>query len=400
PDLFDARGTLSDLITTNAYPLALRREALRTFAEGKGARRLIAMAREGKLPPELKTEATTAIYTNRDRRIHEEAAEVLPPPKLAAGRTLPPLGMIIHQEGNADKGREVFFRSGTNSCASCHRVQGRGQWVGPDLSTIGTKYGKDELLRSILNPSAAIGYNFQAYIVALNDGRVLTGLPLEQSNDRLVLKLADGQRMSLKSTDIEDKKVSEVSLMPEGLAETLSDGDLVDLLAFLSTLKQPVSIVGQYHVAGPIEEHDAARVASSGGRIDVSAPLTAAGGPAGSWRRLAANAESLLDLASLGSGGPERTLLLYTPVISGVEQQARFVLDTKADARVWLNGKKLDLPAPSEGKPPTTSVHLPKGKSDLLILLPTGPNASLVTSLVAPQPLEFSATQEGKVSGR
>ncbi len=80
-------------------------------------------------------------------------------------------------------------------------MQGRGQWIGPDLSTIGTKYGKDELLRSILNPSAAIGYNFRSLVVALTDGRVVTGLPVEETPDRLVLKTAEGQRVAVRPGD-------------------------------------------------------------------------------------------------------------------------------------------------------------------------------------------------------
>ena len=92
-------------------------------------------------------------------------------PKIADGRALPPIGQLLHRNGNPDKGRAVFFRTGQTSCASCHRVQGQGQWIGPDLSTIGTKYGKDELLRSILNPSAAIGYSFRSIVLGLADGR-------------------------------------------------------------------------------------------------------------------------------------------------------------------------------------------------------------------------------------
>ena len=58
---------------------------------------------------------------------------------------------------------------------------GDGQWVGPDLSTIGVKYGRDELIRSILSPSAAIGFSFRSLVVALTDGRVITGLPVEET---------------------------------------------------------------------------------------------------------------------------------------------------------------------------------------------------------------------------
>src|SRR5262249_40034606 len=138
------------------------------------------------------------------------------------------------------------FRTGTNSCGSCHRVQGRGSWVGPDLSTIGTKYGKDELLRSILSPSTAIGYNFRTQVVSLKDGRILNGLAVEDSPQKLVLKRAEGERVAVRPSEIEERSISENSLMPDGLAQTMTDQDLFDLLVYLTTLREPVSIVGQY----------------------------------------------------------------------------------------------------------------------------------------------------------
>ena len=161
PHIYDARPKLTDLITARNFPLGLRREALKAMAEQQdGGQRIIDLARDKKLPDDLKTDAITLLITHRDRRIRDGAASVLPVPKLAGGRPLPPVGELIRRNGDSDKGRAVFFRAGLNSCAGCHRVRGQGQWVGPDLSTIGTKYGKDELLRSILNPSAAIGYNY------------------------------------------------------------------------------------------------------------------------------------------------------------------------------------------------------------------------------------------------
>jgi putative heme-binding domain-containing protein len=135
-----------------------------------------------------------------------------------------------------------------------------------------TKYGKDELLRSILNPSAAVGYNYRSFVVALADGRVITGLPVEEAADRLVLKTAEGQRLSLRTGEIEERKQSDLSLMPENLAQTMSDQDLVDLLAFLSTLKQPVSIVGLYHALGPVAEGDGPPALDPKAKVDPSAP--------------------------------------------------------------------------------------------------------------------------------
>ena len=100
--------------------------------------------------------------------------------------------------------------------AGCHRVQGRGQWVGPDLSTIGVKYGRDELIRSILSPSAAIGYSFRSLVLALADGRVITGLPVEETPDRLVLKTADGQRIAVEPRSIEDAGPATSRSCPKG----------------------------------------------------------------------------------------------------------------------------------------------------------------------------------------
>src|SRR5262249_51475146 len=161
-------------------------EALRSLAQLQdGGSRVLELARTGKIPDDLKNDATTLLYTATERRVREAAAKVLPLPRTASGRPLPPIGDLIRRDGDAEKGRAVFFRAGTNSCGGCHRVQGRGQWVGPDLSTIGVKYGRDELIRSILSPSAAIGSNFRSVVAALADGRVITGLPVEETADRL-----------------------------------------------------------------------------------------------------------------------------------------------------------------------------------------------------------------------
>ena len=88
--------------------------------------------------------------------------------------------------------------------------------MGPDLSTIGIKYGRDELIRSILSPSDSIGYSYRSVVAALDDGRVITGLVLDDTADKLAIKTADGQRISVDPRSVEDRRTSDVSLMPEG----------------------------------------------------------------------------------------------------------------------------------------------------------------------------------------
>jgi putative heme-binding domain-containing protein len=397
----DASNRLASLLTAKDFPLGIRREALRTLARvNGGGRRILALAREGKLPDDLKTAATTAVNTDPDRGVRDDAARVLPLPQSKTGRPLPPFGELIRRDGKADTGRAVFFRSGPKPsedgagqtvCGACHRVQGRGEWVGPDLSTIGTKYGKDELLRSILNPSEAIGYNYRTAVVALKDGQVYTGLPVEDGPDRLVLKTAEGKRVVIRPADVEERSNSDLSLMPEGLAVSMTDGELVDLLAFLSTLRQPVSIVGQYQTIGPLAEENGATAFDTSEKVDLSANLRGPEGQKLSWRRLAANAEGRADLTTLAGSDPKRSVYVFAPVTSALEQDARIVLDTKADVRVWFNGKELALPSPSENEPRAVVVRLPKGSSDLLIRIPGGPNTAIVTTFVADRPVAFTA---------
>ncbi|GAC1475516.1 MAG: hypothetical protein NVSMB9_28240 [Isosphaeraceae bacterium] len=400
PRLEDAGARLETLLMEKCYPVGLRREALRTFARVKdGGARLVELAKANTLPGDLKTEASSVLSTHADHKVRDEASAALPQPRARGGHPLPSFFDMVRKEGKADQGRGVFFRAGANSCGGCHRVQGQGQWVGPDLSTIGVKYGRDELLRSILNPSAAIGYNFRTLVVALKDGRTFSGLPVEDTTDRIVLKTADGQRVVLKPGEVEERASSDVSLMPEGLAETMSDQDLADLLSFLSTLKQPVSIIGQYHVIGPLSETKGTPSFDPSARVDLAASLVGPEGQKLAWRRLDANAESLADLTTLVGNDPAKAAYLFAPVVSPIAQQARLVVDTRADVKAWLNGKAIDLPDPSGDPARTVVVDLPLGESALLIRVAGGPNATIVTTFATDKPLAFR-TDEGKVSSR
>jgi putative heme-binding domain-containing protein len=394
----DMRKKLDGVVGARSFPLGLRREALRVLAEQQdGGERMIALARDGKLPEDLKTEAVTLLLAHRDRRIREQAAQVLPMPKIADGRALPPLWQLLRRQGNPENGRSVFFRSSQSSCASCHRVQGQGQWVGPDLSTIGTKYGKDELLKSIINPSAAIGYSFRTLVLALADGRAVSGLLVEETPQRLVLKTADGQRVTIRPGDVEDRKFSEVSLMPEGLAQTMTDQEIVDLLAFMETLRKPVSIVGQYQVIGPLSENSGEKSIDPAAKIDLGTTVRGPGQEALAWRRVDASAEGIADLSALLAGKPGSVAYAFTPITSPSAQAARLVVESPGELTAWLNGeptiKSRSASAPSDSR--QAEIRLPKGSSTLLIRIRGGNRASdqssLLTTIVSAEPVSFAS---------
>lgn len=377
---------LGEILQDAEMPLPLRREALRGLAQRpRDAERLLALARSNELATELRLEAATTLRAHPDRGIRDQALELFPI-KSKDGKPLPSTGELMRRDGDAERGKQVFFAAETGegartSCASCHRVQGAGQWIGPDLSTIGMKYGKEELLRSILNPSAAISYTFRSLVVGTNDGRVVTGLPIEDTPTRLVLKTADGARVALSPATIDERKDAELSLMPEGLTESLGEQDLVDLLAYLTTLKQPVSIAGAVMAAGPFPAGALPDNLQAAVRSD--APLNLGDGkPPHAWSKLTANAEGIATFAHAEEGD----YLVHLPISSPVAQTARLVLDATRVEAVWLDGKRIELD-------PATNVaelRLPAGASDLNVQVWAKQGDGLVVTIVSDQPVSFA----------
>jgi hypothetical protein len=197
---------------------------------------------------------------------------------------------------------------------------------------------------------------------------------------------------------IEERRTSDVSLMPEGLAQSMTDRELVDLLVYLTTLKQPVSIVGQYHVVGPLSESGDAPRINPASAVDLEASLDDGRGRKLSWRRLDANAEGLVDLSALVSAQSKgaAAIYAYTPIVSSTAQKAKLVIDTPAEVAAWLNGKPVALSgARAKGEPRTAAVDLPRGPGALLIRITADGTsrvpASLVTTLVADQPVGFTS---------
>ncbi len=388
----DSGGKLFDLARSKDYPLGVRRQALRAAAEQRdGAWKLLELARTKTLPDDLKPEAADLLLSSVDRGLRSEAAKVFPPPKAAGGRALPPPAVLARRQGDAERGKLVFFRDSAEACARCHRVQGRGQWVGPDLSTIGVKYGRQELYHSILNPSAAVGYNYRAVVVALTDGRAVTGLTVEDAPERLVLKTAQGERIEIPRSDIEDRKTSDISLMPEGLAASLSERELVDLVEYLATLKQPVSVLGRCQAAGPLTEAEARALLEPGHPSESKAAL----------RRIVADAEGRIDLSRLRGGQADRGAYLTSPLVSTVVQDARIVLEAQGPIAAWLDGKRLELKSETDHGPHAVSaqVKLPQGGSRLVVKLGGGVSGTqegrIVITVISERSISFEESGAG-----
>lgn len=136
--------------------------------------------------------------------------------------------------GDPHAGGAVFKKV----CAQCHKIYGEGAEVGPDITRNG-RNNWEQLLQNVFDPSAVIGPGYQAWQVATADGRVLTGLPVEDSPQRIVLKLQGGKLETIPRDQIDEHKVSELSMMPEELEKQLTPQELADLFAYLALDRPP-----------------------------------------------------------------------------------------------------------------------------------------------------------------
>lgn len=120
----------------------------------------------------------------------------------------------------------------------CHRLNDQGEKIGPELTGIGSRFSRIHIIESLLDPSRTIAAGFQSQTVAMNDGRVLSGLKVSETADTLVLADNQGKKHSLRKADIEESQAHAGSVMPDGLEKTLTVDEFVDLVTFLTSEKQ------------------------------------------------------------------------------------------------------------------------------------------------------------------
>ena len=130
--------------------------------------------------------------------------------------------------GNVENGHLLFQKH----CAICHTLFGDGNKVGPDLTGADRK-NREYLITQIVDPSAVIRAEYQAFNVETKDGRSLFGLVAESSPSAVTLVDSKNERFVIARSKIEEMTPSTTSLMPEKILDPLSDQELCDLFTFL-----------------------------------------------------------------------------------------------------------------------------------------------------------------------
>jgi putative heme-binding domain-containing protein len=140
--------------------------------------------------------------------------------------------------GDPLRGRRVFFHSGAAGCYRCHRIDGRGGNIGPDLSVIAASSNRRKLAESILDPSREIAPQFAAWSFVLRSGKVETGVILSEDRSGTVrVGTAEGETRDIAADEVETRVAQKVSLMPDKLIDGFTIEELRDVLAYLETLR-------------------------------------------------------------------------------------------------------------------------------------------------------------------
>lgn len=214
-------------------PAAIRPRLAGALAGSReGATALLDRIELGRAPVELLLDPT----------VKQKLAATLPgEPRLAslAATAKPPdarLKALIDErakayratKGDAIRGQAVF----TAKCNACHNADAQGDKLAPGLVGVGLR-GVERLCEDIVAPNRNVDHTFRMSVIALDDGRVMSGLFRREEGAELVFADQTGKDFSLAKDAIETRKETSLSLMPEGFGESLSTQEFNDLLEFL-----------------------------------------------------------------------------------------------------------------------------------------------------------------------
>ncbi|HEV8604475.1 MAG TPA: PQQ-dependent sugar dehydrogenase, partial [Tepidisphaeraceae bacterium] len=142
-------------------------------------------------------------------------------------------------QGEVGRGRALFLEEGRLGCGGCHTVDGKGGRAGPDLRAIGDKFGRSDLVESILAPSAMIAVGYSTSVIRTRKGEMYDGILVESNDQGVGIVQGDGRLVRIGAGEIAQRRTTEISLMPEGLQNGMTLVEFADLIEYMASLKAP-----------------------------------------------------------------------------------------------------------------------------------------------------------------
>ncbi len=235
-----ALKALQDAVTAKGQPGPSRQAALSALAGTRsGSQWLLELHSRKELPGDLVADAGRLLRNSPYVDLRNRALIAFPPPARLDPKKLPSIATLVARTGDAERGKQLIAASAKNDmqCLKCHTIQGAGGQIGPDLSLIGKKASKENLLESILQPSKAIADQYLTWQIETKKGLSLTGLLVEETPTTVTLRDGNGKDTKIDKKDIDSREKSPKSLMPEDLLAYMTEDDLVDIVAYLFGLK-------------------------------------------------------------------------------------------------------------------------------------------------------------------
>ena len=135
------------------------------------------------------------------------------------------------------RGRAIFTGKSETACLRCHVVgEEGGSEAGPALDGVGGRLSREEILRSVVEPNAQIAAGYENWLISLDDGEVLSGRILEESEELVVVETSKKEVWEIPPGEIEARR-RDVSAMPADVSTHLSRAEMRDLVAFLASLR-------------------------------------------------------------------------------------------------------------------------------------------------------------------
>jgi putative heme-binding domain-containing protein len=144
-----------------------------------------------------------------------------------------PQAEIFGLVSNTAAGKEVF----NTKCIQCHQMDLLGMHIGPNLTHISSKLDKVGLYEAIVYPNSSIVFGYEAFNIEMKDENRYYGFLLSENENNLTIKDLAGKQIVLKKSEVKSKVKETKSLMPAAKSLNISDQELADLLAYLSTSK-------------------------------------------------------------------------------------------------------------------------------------------------------------------
>jgi putative heme-binding domain-containing protein len=181
------------------------------------------------LPQEIDAIRRQRLLQHKDTQVRELAAKIFDAASNPDRRRVVDLyALQLPDKTDTARGAKLFAKA----CATCHKLDGKGQNVGPDLASVGDK-SVSGLLTAILDPNRAVEARYINYAASTKAGKTYNGIISSETSTSITLVGPDGKSQQLLRNELDELASTGKSLMPDGLEKDLSPQDIADIIAFV-----------------------------------------------------------------------------------------------------------------------------------------------------------------------